>query len=73
MNGILVNNVCDWIQENPPDAQKDKYLEMWVIQLFKVQYHIAGKFGGGKIWRIDSFQAFVERKFGELIDHPIGY
>ena len=26
-----------------------------------------------KIWRIDSFQAFDERKFGELIDKLIGY
>ena len=30
-------------------------------------------FGGGKRWRIDSFQAFGERKFGELIDRPIDY
>ena len=41
--------------------------------LFKVLYRIAGKFGGGKIWRIDSFRTFGERKFGELIDQPIGY
>ena len=27
-----------------------------------------GNFGRGKRWRIDSFQAFGERKFGELID-----
>ena len=27
-----------------------------------------GKFGGGGVWRINSFQAF-----GELIDQPIGY
>ena len=27
----------------------------------------------GEVWRIDSFQAFGERKFGELIDQPIGY
>ena len=26
-----------------------------------------------KVWRIDSFQAFGERKFGELIDQPIDY
>ena len=36
-------------------------------------YRIAGKFGGGKVWRIDSFRAFGERKFGELIDQPIDY
>ena len=36
-------------------------------------YCIAGKFGRGKVWRIDSFRAFGERKFGELIDQPIGY
>ena len=27
----------------------------------------------GKAWPIDSFQAFGERKFGELIDQPIDY
>ena len=26
-----------------------------------------------KVWQIDSFQVFGERKFGELIDHSIGY
>ena len=26
-----------------------------------------------KVWQIDSFQAFGERKFAELIDQPIGY
>ena len=31
-------------------------------------YRIAGKFGRGKLCRIDSFRAF-----GELIDQPIGY
>ena len=36
-------------------------------------YHIEGKFGGNKVWQIDSSQAFGERKFGELIDQPIGY
>ena len=25
-----------------------------------------GKFGGGKVWQSDSFQAFGKRKFGEL-------
>ena len=41
--------------------------------LLYTSYHIAEKFGGGKVWQIDSFQAFDERKFGELIDQPIGY
>ena len=36
-------------------------------------YHIEGKFGGEKVWRIDSFRAFGERKFDELIDKLIGY
>ena len=36
-------------------------------------YRIAGKFGGGKVCRIDSFQAFGERKSGKIIDQPIGY
>ena len=34
---------------------------------------IVGKFGGEKVRRIDSFPAFGERKFGELIDQPIVY
>ena len=38
-----------------------------------VTYRIAGKFGRGKVWQIDSFQAFGERKFGKLIDQPIDY
>ena len=29
-------------------------------------YRIAGKFGRGKVWRIDSFRAFGEREFGKL-------
>ena len=32
-----------------------------------------GKFGGGKVWRIDSFRAFGKRKFGKLTDQPIDY
>ena len=27
---------------------------------------IAGKFGGGKVWQIDSFQAFGERKVWQI-------
>ena len=36
---------------------------------------IAGKFGGGggEVWQINSFRAFGERKFGELIDQSIDY
>ena len=44
-----------------------------ISQLGVVGYRIAGKFGGGKVWRIDSVRAFGERKFGELIDQPIDY
>ena len=36
-------------------------------------YRIVGTFGEGKVWRIDSVRAFGERKFGKLIDQPIGY
>ena len=36
-------------------------------------YRIAEKVWRGKVWQIDFFQAFGERKFGELIDQPIGY
>ena len=32
-----------------------------------------GKFGGGKVWQIESFRAFGKRNFGELIDQPIDY
>ena len=32
-----------------------------------------GMFGGGKIWQINSFRVFGERKFGELIDQPKDY
>jgi len=28
-------------------------------------YHIAGKFGGDKVYRFHLFQAFGEKKFGE--------
>jgi len=33
-----------------------------------LDYHIAGKFGGGKVWWIYSFWAFGKKKFGEWID-----
>ena len=36
--------------------------------VYKLINRIAGEFGGEKVWQIDSFQAFGERKFGELID-----
>ena len=36
-------------------------------------YRIAGKLGGGKVWQIDSFQAFGKRKFGKIIDQSKGY
>ena len=36
-------------------------------------YCIEGKFEGGKVCWIDSFQAFGEKKFGKLIDQAIGY
>ena len=38
-----------------------------------ISYSIAGKSGGEKVWPFDSFRAFGKRKFGELIDQPIGY
>ena len=34
-------------------------------------HHIAGNSGKGGVWRIDSFQAFGEKKFGKLIDQLI--
>ena len=44
-----------------------------IIMLVSVLYRIAGKFGGGEVWRNDSFRAFGVRKFGKLMDQPIGY
>ena len=40
---------------------------------WKNKCYIARKFGGDKVWKIDSFWTFGKRKFGELIDQPIGY
>ena len=37
------------------------------------KYRIAGKFGWGKIWRIDSFRACGKINFGKLLDQPIDY
>ena len=44
-------------------ATEPDNIPTWIL---KVPY-------SGKVWRIDSFQAFGERKFGELIDQPIDY
>ena len=49
------------------------HVHIKLIKMHFVTYHIAGKLGRGKVWRSDSFQAFGERKFGELIDQPIDY
>ena len=38
--------------------------------IFSSRYH---NNYSGKVWHIDSFWAFGERKFGELIDQPIDY
>ena len=50
---------------------KCEFLHVGVLS--RVIYRIAGKFGRVKVWQIDSFQTFGERKFGELIDQPKGY
>ena len=56
------------------------YREHRLIVIVDVRYAIAGLHIGlpyipysGKVWRIDSFRVLGERKFGELIDQPIGY
>ena len=46
---------------------------MHIVGVDITVYCMEQKFGGGKVWRIDSFRAFGERKFGKLIDRPIGY
>ena len=43
------------------------------LKALEIHYCITGKFGGGKVWRIDSFWAFGERKFGKSLDQPIDY
>ena len=48
-------------------------LTIYKMKHTSAEYCIAEKFGGEKVWRIDCFRAFGERKFGELIDQPIGY
>ena len=48
-------------------------LQLFVSHLDNSGCCIAGKFGGGKVWWIDSFRAFDKRKFGEWINQPIGY
>ena len=30
-----------------------------IREVLETTYRIAGKFGGGKVWQIDSFQAFI--------------
>ena len=60
------------VQYFPLDHNEESF---WIIcsYICTMLYCIAGKFVGEKVWRIDSFQAFGERKFGELIDQPIDY
>ena len=41
---------------------------MWVTS---ESYHIAAKFGGENVWKIYSFQAFGEKKFGEWISQMV--
>ena len=49
------------------------YVLAFTIYFCMFIYHIARKFGGKKVWQIDSFRAFGKTKFGKLIDQPIGY
>ena len=38
-----------------------------------LKFHQNNILYSGKVWRINSFQVFDKRKFGELIDQPIDY
>ena len=58
--------------QNCKVPQKIRLYKFVTPNSFKISYHIAGKFGRGKVWRFYSFRAFGERKFGE-IDKPIDY
>ena len=51
-----------------PNARKES-----ICQTFPLCGISTYRIAGGKVWRIDSFQAFGERKFGELIDQSIDY
>ena len=57
------------------NVPRKRKIEKFERQLSKkeMKYCIAGKFSGGKVWQIDHFQTMGERKFGKLIDQPIGY
>ena len=46
---------------------------MVVLRIAHYQQIPAGEFGREKVSRINCFQAFGEKKFGELIDQQIGY
>ena len=50
-----------------------KCVTVFLNQTRNTLYHRGGKFGWGKVWLIESFQAFGKRKFCELIDQPIDY
>ena len=48
------------------------FVDIRNIAIERLELPYSGKvWREGKVWRIDSFQAFGERKFGELIDQPI--
>ena len=46
---------------------------LFMICAIEMRLPYSRKVWRGKVWQIDSFQAFGERKFGELIDQPIDY
>ena len=55
-----------------PVPEVAKYIFSSATHTYTI-YRIAGKFGREKVRQIDPFRAFGERKFGKLIDQPIGY
>ena len=70
----LVSSTVHYSEINVPNIVKLRFqIYLFKFQCMVLDYRIAGKFGGEKVWRIDSFQALSERKFGELLDQPIDY
>ena len=60
---MMFINLTPFIKGRRPGSGRIIDKNSWQMQLLYSR----------KVWRIDSFQAFGKRKFGELIDQPIGY
>ena len=70
---IISRIKCHFTDHNNNQLRDCNHHTFWLhfgfVSLSKKRFTccIAGKFGGGKVWQIDLFLTFGERKFGELI------